>query len=468
MRKVLFICFIIMVASNAFGQNKYAKYYENLPVAMPTVSAPVIPELAVSLKDFGGVGDGVTMNTKAFKDAINKLNKAGGGHLNVPAGVYLTGAIKLRSNIDLHVERNAVILFSPDKKDFLTIGKDGKPTGKITAAITASGATNISITGEGIIDGNGAWWRGVKHDKMSSVEWKAYKDMGGVEADGGKLWYPYDLKHYDNVADTYQAQEKMRTHMIILSKCKNILMKDVTLKNSPKFHFVPRQCDNLIVDNVKVRCDWNAQNGDAIDITNCKNVLVVNCAIDAGDDGICMKGGQGARGVEQGLSENINIQDNTVFRAHGGFVIGSDVAGGMHNIVVRNNTFSGTDAGLRFKSSVGRGGKTSNIFISNIYMNDIKDAAITFETTYFDNHVGAAQDNFAPEKVEFAPDFGDIHISNVVCRGTKIGVEAHGSQGMVHDITIDNATIFYNEKATDIDETCDIKMTNVKFETFNK
>ena len=221
-------------------------------------------------------------------------------------------------------------------------------------------------------------------------------------------------------------------------------------------------------DGITVKCPWNAQNGDAIDISSCKDVLIVNNVIDAGDDGICMKGGAGESGVKAGPCENINIQDNTVYHAHGGFVIGSEFSGGMKNILVRNNTFQGTDAGLRFKSAVKRGGKTENIFIDHIYMTDITGDAITFETTYWDNHVGAKQPKNAVQKAEFVPNFQDIHISNVYVRGCKNGIVAHGQEGMIHDITIKDCNIFYNKQAQDIDKACKIQVENVNFSTFAK
>ena len=180
-----------------------------------------------------------------------------------------------------------------------------------------------------------------------------------------------------------------------------------------------------------------------------------------------MKGGAGAAGVAAGPCENINIQDNTVYHAHGGFVIGSEFSGGMKNIVVRNNTFQGTDAGLRFKSSVKRGGTSENIFIDHIYMTDITGDAITFETTYWDNHVGAKK-QAAPVKQEYLPNFQDIHMSDIYVRGCKNGIVAHGAEGMVHDITVKNAYIFYNNQAQDIDDACKIKLDNVHFATFAK
>lgn len=465
MRKSVLSSVLFLLSIVCFG-GEYARYYENLPVTMNEVTAPVIPANAVSLKDFGGVGDGVTDNTTAFAKAISALTKQGGGHLNVPAGVYLCGMISLKDNIDLHLERNAMILFSPDKKAFF---KKDKTTGelddKATPGISASKRKNVSITGEGVIDGNGEWWRPVKRGKVSDVEWSQYREMGGTVTDDGSLWYPFGLKHFDNMAPTAQEQEKQRTHLIRLSDCENVMVKGVTVQNSPKFHIVPQRCKNVIIDGVTVRCPWNAQNGDGIDIGQCKDVLIVNNHVDVGDDGICMKGGAGAQGAKDGPCENILIADNKVYHAHGGFVIGSEFSGGMVNIVVRNNLFSGTDTGLRFKSGAGRGGKTSNIFISDIFMSDIKDQAIVFETSYADRPAGAA-DPGKPKASDFIPDFCDIHISGVVCRDVKTAVKAKGTLAMIHDITVENSTFFYSKTDKDIDDPAMITFNNVRFLTY--
>ena len=469
MKKIIISLLALLAVTAVQANNDYAKYYKNLPVQMPQPTLPTIPDNQVSILDCGGKGDGLTLNTEAFAKAISQLNKQGGGHLNVPAGIYLTGLISLKDNIDLHLEKNAIIVFSEDKNDLIKIDKTtGAKELRAATAITASKRKNISITGEGTIDGNGEWWRAVKRGKVSDVEWKQFQEMGGSVSAKGDLWYPFNLKHQPNVASTMEEQEKYRNHMIRFTDCQNVLVQGVTLLNSPRFHIIPTRCQNVIIDGITVKCPWNAQNGDAIDISSCKDVLIVNNVIDAGDDGICMKGGAGESGVKAGPCENINIQDNTVYHAHGGFVIGSEFSGGMKNILVRNNTFQGTDAGLRFKSAVKRGGKTENIFIDHIYMTDITGDAITFETTYCDNHVGAKQPKEAVQKAEFVPNFQDIHISNVYVRGCKNGIVAHGQEGMIHDITIKDCNIFYNKQAQDIDKACKIQVENVNFSTFAK
>ena len=457
MKKYILILVLLAVAGVA-AAGEYAKYYRNLPVEMAEPQRPAIPDNSVSLTMFGGVPDGVTDNTEAFAKAVAALAKQGGGHLVVPAGLWITGPITLKDHIDLHLERNAMVMLTPDRAAHL---KDGK----VQPGINASKRTDISITGEGIIDGNGEWWRGVKRGKVSDTEWSAFRRMGGTVTPKGDLWYPFDLDHFDNIADSYEAQEKMRTHLVRFTDCERVLLEGVTLQNSPKFHFVPQRCKDVIVDGVTVRCPWNAQNGDGIDIGNCKNVLIVNNFVDVGDDGICMKGGAGAQGLGYGPCENILIEDNTVYHAHGGFVIGSEFSGGMYNIVVRHNTFSGTDTGLRFKSAPERGGKTGNIWISDIYMSDIQGEAVVFETSYADRPVGN-DDAVAPESQAFLPDFRDIHIARVTCRDCRVGVKATGTLRMIHDITLTDCLFFYTEEASRIDDPAMIRFNNVQFQTY--
>lgn len=442
----------------------YERYYTNLPVKMPVPALAEIPDRAVSIVDFGGVGDGLTLNTEAFRKAISALDKQGGGRLVVPAGIWLSGLISLKNNIELHLERGAVLLASPDRRDHLK----GEKT---TTFISASKRHNIAITGEGVIDGNGAHWRPVKRNKVSDEEWKLFLRMGGTVTEDGMLWYPYDLKHYPNIADSYAEQEKLRVHMIRFTDCERVYVSGVTLQNSPKFHIIPTRCKEVIIDGIMVRCPWNAQNGDAIDLSSCRNALVVNCVVDAGDDGICMKAGAGERGAEYGPCENILIENNTVFHAHGGFVIGSEFSGGMRNIVVRNNLFSGTDTGLRFKSGVGRGGVCENIYISNIQMTDIKDEAIVFDCTYQNRGVGIAvkDDSEMLKAAPYSPNFCNIHISNVTCRGAHTAIGARGIPALptIYDITIENSTFFYTHTATAITD-AEIAIEGCTFATFEE
>ena len=461
--KLVALSFIIYHLSfSGIAAQSYTKYYQNLPTPVAQVTAPVIPDNSLSLTEVGGVGDGVTLNTEAFKKGISQLSKKGGGHLNVPAGIWLTGPIMLKSGIDLHLDKNAIILFSPDKSLFINEAGD-----RCQPGIRASKQKDIAITGEGIIDGNGAQWRPVKREKVSDAEWKVFKNMGGVERQDGKLWYPWDLKSgYPNIADTPENQEKLRADLIRVTDCENVLIQGVTVQNSPRFHVHPCYSKNVIVDGVTVRCPWNAQNGDAIDFSDVNVGLIVNCTVDAGDDGLCMKSGKNKPTSPANGCEDILIEQNTVYHAHGGFVIGSESIGGMKRIVVRDNRFSGTDTGLRFKSNIGRGGKCENVFIQRIVMTDIKDEAIVFQCDYMDRPAGRDNPDFqGPKKLENIPDFQDIHISDITCHGCTTGIKAKGTTeaNCVHDIDITGATILYNKVATDIDEaTAKLTLTNVQ------
>ena len=447
MKRLILAAAMSLAACLASAQG-LEKYYAGLPFGLTPPALPVIPEYTVSLADFGGVPDGITLNTGAFASAISALDKQGGGHLVVPPGVWLTGPIALKSRIDLHIEKGALVLMSPDKAQFV------RADGKVQPGISASKRTDISITGEGIIDGNGEWWRAVKRGKVSDVEWADYRRMGGTEAENGSLWYPFDVNHYDNIAGSYQAQERLRTHLVRFTDCERVLVSGVTIQNSPKFHLVPQRCRQVAIVGVTVRCPWNAQNGDGIDLMHTSDALVADCTVDVGDDGICLKAGGGAAAAAQGATERVLIRGNTIFHAHGGFVIGSEFSAGISDVAVLDNTFSGTDTGLRFKSAPGRGGVTSRIRIRNVWMSDIRDQAIVFETSYVNMAVG--ENGSAEQTQQFLPEFRDISVEGLVCRDARIGVSAKGTPAMIHDITLRDCTIFYTQTGADVSGLIDL------------
>ncbi len=461
---VLSIVLSVLSVAAVFGAD-YTHYYSGLPVKVKPVQAFELPKTEKVVTDYGAVGDGVTLNTEAIQKAIDELSARGGGRIIFPDGIWLTGPIELKSNIDLNLSRNAIIFFSPDKSLYV----DPSPkAGRFLPCIRANRANNISITGEGTIDGNGAQWRPVKRSKVSDVEWKRFRQMGGVERQDGSLWYPWELKSgYPDMDETPEKQEKRRNDLFRPSNCENVLVSGVTFQNAPKFHVHPLNCLNVIIDGITVRCPWNAQNGDAIDLSDCHRSIIVNCIVDAGDDGLCMKSGSyKAKALVNGC-EDILIQDNTVYHAHGGFVIGSEDICGMKRIVVRDCTFSGTDTGLRFKSAVGRGGKTEDIYISSVMMTDINSEAIVFQCDYADRPAGSKDvQASAPAEIVNVPEFTDIHISDIVCRGAKTGIAATGVAGFdcVHDVTVSNSTIVYTGKPMVIDEsTARVKISNVNF-----
>ena len=255
-------------------------------------------------------------------------------------------------------------------------------------------------------------------------------------------------------------------------------LNDVSLVEAGSWTLRLFRVDGAIIDRINLR-SLDQGNNDGIDV-DARNVVISNSIIEAEDDGICLKGGTGATGVSQGPCEDILIQDCTVYHAHGGFVLGSDISGGIHKIVCRNLTLSGTDVGLRFKSGLGNGGPTSQIYCYNIQMNDIKDEAIIFDCTYINKSVAHQLEQEKKKKEGdqsgvkpasdnlFAPEFKDIHIYNIICRESHIGIRGIGlkDRNCVHDIDIHDCTLFYMEKATDMDTYCDIKTANIKYATY--
>jgi polygalacturonase len=228
-------------------------------------------------------------------------------------------------------------------------------------------------------------------------------------------------------------------------------------------------CENVIIDQVLVRNPAYAQNGDALDLESCTNALILNSRFDAGDDGICIKSGKDADGRRRGIPcANVVVDGCTVFAGHGGFVVGSEMSGGVKNIMVRNCQFVGTDVGLRFKSTRGRGGIVENIFIDGVSMTDIATYALTFNMYYGGKSVAEAladgdnqQQVAAIPVTEETPIFRNIDIRNVICRNAGFAMEFNGLPEMPIDhITLTNINISAHHDAT-FQYCKDIKRENV-------
>ena len=460
----------LAVSLGAQADNPYKKYTEKLPFSMPEVKAPVIPDYQVKLTDFGGVGDGITLNTEAFAEAIDALSKKGGGKLVVPQGVWHTGPIVLKSNIELHLKSGAVILFAADESLYPIIETsfEGLDTRRLQSPIYAKGATNIAITGNGVIDGNGQYWRPVKKGKVTASHWKSLLAIPGSQELKKDYWVPsagyakgeqganMNVPNAQTEEEWNAIKRFLRPVMISLVQCKNVMLKGLIFQNSPAWNLHPLMCENVIIDKVLVRNPSYAQNGDALDLESCKNALIINSRFDAGDDGICIKSGKDADGRRRGIPcENVVVDGCTVFAGHGGFVVGSEMSGGVKNIMVENCQFLGTDVGLRFKSTRGRGGIVENIYINKVSMTDIKTDAITFNMYYGGKSVaemladGDNPDNTTKMPVtEETPIFRNIHIADCVCNGAGRAMEFNGLPEMPIDgITLQNLTILAKKDA---------------------
>jgi polygalacturonase len=487
---LLTISFAFLASSCCQGEKtegyKYEYLYKNLPFDMPRVQAPTFPANEVSVADFGGVGDGLVKNTEAFAKAMQALSAKGGGKLIVPSGVWLTGPITFEDNINLHLEGGAVVLFSADYDDYPLVETnfEGLDTRRCQSPLNARGKQNIAITGNGSFNGNGDAWRPVKKSKMTGAQWKALLAKGGVLNDKEDYWFPTQasldaFKRADmNVVRGVETEEDwqairdfLRPVMLSFINCKNVLLQDVAFENSPAWNLHPLMCENVIIDNLTVRNPWYSQNGDGLDLESCKNALIVNSKFDVGDDAICIKSGKDADGRRRGMPcENVIVDNNIVYHGHGGFVVGSEMSGGARNISVSNCQFLGTDVGLRFKSTRGRGGVVENIYITNINMTNIPTEPLLFDLYYggksatevLEDGDSNPTEEVIPAVTEETPSFRNIYIKDITCAGARRAMFFNGLPEMnISNVNVDNAVIS-STYGVELAEADGVKLNNIR------
>lgn len=462
--------------------------YKNLPFDMPQVEQPSFPEYSVNIVDFGAKNDGITLNTQAINDAIKAVNAHGGGKVIIPEGLWLTGPIELLSNVNLYTERNSLIVFTDDFNAYPIIKTsfEGLDTRRCQSPIFARNAENVAITGYGVFDGSGDSWRPVKKSKLTASQWEALVQSGGVV--DKSTWYPTagslkgasaykdsnNPKGVDTDEEWNEIRPWLRPVLLNIVKSKKVLLEGVTFKNSPNWCLHPLSCEHITINKVKVFNPWYSQNGDALDLESCRNALIINNIFDAGDDAICIKSGKDEDGRRRGEPcQNVIVKDNTVLHGHGGFVVGSEMSGGVKNIYVSDCTFLGTDIGLRFKSTRGRGGVVEGIYIHNIHMIDIPHEPLLFDLFYGGKAAGEEtgtdlagrmKANIPPVTVE-TPTFRDIHISNIICKGAGRAMFFNGLPEMpINNVNVKNVVISDAKEGIVISQTKGVTLENVRIE----
>lgn len=425
---------------------------------LPKTQQPVFKKDTFNIIQYGAVADGITLNTQSIAKAIDACNKNGGGVVLVPEGLWLTGPVELKSNVNLHLCSAATLFFTADKSQYALVEGfyEGKAAARNQSPVSAKNAENIAITGKGIIDGNGDVWRAVHKEQLTEGQWKSKLASGGVISDNGRTWYPSQQfkdastgkksmllapgKSLDDFAD---MKDFLRPNLVALNGCKKILLEGIIFQNSPAWCLHPLLCEDLTIRDVTTKNPTYAHNGDGMDIESCRNFLVENCRLDVGDDAICIKSGKDEEGRKRGKpTENGVIRNNIVYAGHGGFVVGSEMSGGARNIFVENCTFIGTDKGLRFKSVRGRGGVVENIYARNIFMKDILQEAIFFDMYYFVKFATDGERDMSPVVNEGTPVFRNMVFENIVCNGAKKGIFVRGLPEMpVRNIRISNAIL---------------------------
>ena len=477
-RLVLALAALAAAACGLEKTSEFAALYEGLPFDMPVPERPDIPSRSVSIVDFGAVADGVTLCSDAFAKAIDDLAGQGGGTVIVPEGLWLSGPIGLKSNIELRLEKGAVLMFSADQDLYPIIDTnfEGLDVRRCLSPIHAEGAHDIAITGEGIIDGNGDAWREVKRRKVGDDQWKNIVKKGGVLADDGSAWYPDEgykqarmtagslNKPSDELNEEF-IKTFLRPVMVSLRECENVLLEGVTFQNSPCWNLHPLWCKNMIIKGITVRNPHYSTNGDGIDIEGCENVILTGSTFDVGDDAICIKSGKDEDGRRHARPcRNLIIDDCTVYHGHGGFVVGSEMSGGVENIKVSHCRFLGTDVGLRFKSTRGRGGLVKDIWCEDILMKDIVSYAVIFNLYYAgvaasDMADGAEQDLMPVD--ETTPEFRDIHFRNISCSGAKQAIHLNGLPELPLSGLDFHDCVFTADKGAEVHYAKDVVFENV-------
>ena len=369
------------------------------------------------IKSLGADTSGKVACTDLIKQSIKNASAEGGGTIYFPAGTYLTAAIHLESNITLDIESGAVLKFSTIFEDYLPFVKvrwEGVFMNSLSPLIYADKAENITIKGRGVIDGQGhTWWKEsrrlideIRKDGKTSATNKLQQMW--LDANKGIKVSPY----YESTLE----RKFFRPPFIQFHESKNILIEGITIINSPFWTINPIGCDDLLIHGVTINnpsSNPKGHNTDGINPESCRNVRISDCFLSVGDDCITIKSGRDEDGRNYGRPcENITITNCIMLAGHGGVVIGSEMSGGVKKVTISNCVFNGTDAGIRLKSSRGRGGIVEEIRVDNIVMNNIQRNAFIFDLFY-------DKDSKEEPVSERTPVFRNIHISNVTGSDVK-------------------------------------------------
>ena len=406
-----------------------------------SIKEPVFKDKTYNILDFGAIADGKTMATSSIRKAIETCSKNGGGKVLVPAGKFLTGAIHLESNVNLHLEEGAEILFSTNPKDYYPLvhtSFEGTELINYSPLIYIKNKKNIAITGKGILNGQASsenWW-----------PWKGQTsegtNYGAVKGNPSQL-DANNLPALMNMAENNVPVEKrifgnghyLRPNFIEPFECENVWIKDVRIINAPFWIIHPLKSKNVIVDGVNINS--HGPNNDGCDPEYSQNVLIKNTTFNTGDDCIAIKAGRDADGRRVGIiTENIIVRDCKMIDGHGGVVIGSEMSAGVKNVFVYNCFMDSPelDRAIRLKTNTRRGGIIDGFFVKNLTVGEVKEAVL---------HINMNYAIYGDQKGNNIPTIKNIYMENVkVKNGGKYAIFADGlDNSKIENIVFKNVTI---------------------------
>lgn len=390
--------------------------WDKIDYILDQIVPPTFADNDFLITEFGAAGDSTTDNTDAFREAIAACNAAGGGRVVVPPGIFMTGAIHLKSNVNLHISKNATVRFIKDPTKYLPVvftRFEGVECYNYSPFIYAYEQENIAITGSGTLDGQGGtdnWW-----------PWKGQEIYGWIpgtpngNATTDEL-YAMPEKNMPVAERIFGEGKYLRTNFIQPYKCKNVLIDSVKIIRSPMWVIHPVLSENVTIQNVKVIS--HGPNNDGCNPESSRNVLIKNCYFDTGDDCIAIKSGRNADGRRVNMpSENIIVTGCNMKDGHGGVVIGSEMSGDVRNVYIEDCVMDSPnlDRALRIKTNSLRGGVVENVFMRNVTVGEVSDAVVRINFYYGEGDVGT-----------FTPVVRNIFLEKVTSSKSKYALALDG------------------------------------------
>lgn len=415
------------IAPQVLAQRSPSTGWESVPEILKRIQPPAFPNRQFDIAAYGATGDGQTDCTEAIRRAIAECSAAGGGRVVVPAGVFLTGAIHLKSNVDLHLSAGATLRFSRDTRLYPLVRTrwEGVECMNYSAFIYAYGQQNVAVTGSGTLDGNADcdhWW-----------PWKGRTECGWRAGDPNQqkdrdILFEMGAKDVPVGERIFGHGHYLRPNLVQPYRCKNVLIEGVTMKNSPMFEVHPVLCSNVTVRGLQVAS--HGPNNDGCDPDSSTDVLIENCLFDTGDDCIAIKAGRNRDGRRVAApTENVVARNCQMKDGHGALTIGSEMSGGVRNVYFENCRLDSPNLNqaLRFKTNAMRGGVIEHIYFRNITIGQIADAVLQIDFWYEEGQAG-------PER----PVVRDIHLRKITSRKSKYALHVRGfASSPVRDVHLE-------------------------------
>ena len=438
-----FLCLIFSFNFSSCKQKENEKKMEEpdtfaqADAIIESIKTIEFPNNTLNIVDLGAVSDGETNNTEIIAKAIDSCSNMGGGKVIIPSGDFLTGPIVLKSNVNLHLEEGAQVLFSTNHNDYLPVvhtSYEGVELMNYSPLIRAYKQKNIAVTGKGTLNGqasNTNWWPWCGKDSYGWVE-GAPKQHDSINLPTLRKMNEAQVPVSERV---FGDGHHIRPSFFEPFECENVLLKGVTITNAPFWVIHPLKCNYVRIDGVTVNS--HGPNNDGCDPEYCKNVHITNCTFNTGDDCIAIKAGRNNDGRRVNIpSENIVIENCDMKDGHGGVVLGSEISAGVRNVYARNCKMDSPnlDRAIRIKTNTLRGGFVENLYVKDIQVGQVKEAALKINLRY---------GIYANQEGEFIPKIENIHLENMTVENSgKYGILIRGrEEAVIKNVTLTNVHI---------------------------